>query len=240
MLIMYYSPKHIFLCLVDDRYVALDLKSDRYISFKGQRADVLGLLTASQPSDGVPDIKTAKIPKEIVEETASQLAKNGLLTRDPRCGKPFTLTKFDLPRDQLVRDTAAERTRVHIGHVWAFFAACITASKQLRRRPIEEIVNRIRERKAQHISPGYVPDNKKVRNLVIIFNKLRPLFPRNYLCTFDSIALIEFLARYKIFPTWVFGVDVDPFKAHCWVQESGIVYNDHVDLVKTHTPIMTV
>ena len=63
---------------------------------------------------------------------------------------------------------------------------------------------------------------------------------RSYLCLFDSLALIHFLARFRVFPDWVFGVTADPFEAHCWVQTGGVVLNDTVERVSAFTPIMSI
>ncbi len=73
-----------------------------------------------------------------------------------------------------------------------------------------------------------------------VFLKYRPLFPRDYLCLFDSLALVRFLSGYDLYPDWVFGVQEDPFRAHCWVQAGEVVLNDHLDNVAVYTPIMTV
>lgn len=76
--------------------------------------------------------------------------------------------------------------------------------------------------------------------LVRQFNTLRPWFPRNYLCLFDSLALLELLARYHLFPSWVFGVHAEPFEAHCWVQQHDVVLNDTLARVERFAPIMAV
>jgi hypothetical protein len=66
------------------------------------------------------------------------------------------------------------------------------------------------------------------------------LFSHRDRCLHDSLALLEFLARYDIFPDWAFGVRARPFVAHCWVQHGDIVFNDTVEHVAGYTPIMVV
>jgi hypothetical protein len=73
-----------------------------------------------------------------------------------------------------------------------------------------------------------------------VFDSLRLFYPRPYLCLFDSLALIHFLARFGLYPDWVFGVQADPFEAHCWVQAGSVVLNDTVERVSAFTPIMYV
>jgi hypothetical protein len=72
------------------------------------------------------------------------------------------------------------------------------------------------------------------------FHALRQYYPREYLCLFDSLALVEFLARYDVFPHWVFAVKMEPFGAHCWVQDGSVVLNDTVEYVREFTPIMVI
>jgi hypothetical protein len=56
---------------------------------------------------------------------------------------------------------------------------------------------------------------------------------------FDSLALVEFLAQWHIFPDWVFGVRVDPFEAHCWVQAVEVVLSDTLSFAsRWYSPIM--
>jgi hypothetical protein len=52
--------------------------------------------------------------------------------------------------------------------------------------------------------------------------------------------LLHYLAPLGIFPEWVFGVQADPFLAHCWVQQAGFVFNDQPDRVRAFSPIMVV
>ena len=77
-------------------------------------------------------------------------------------------------------------------------------------------------------------------SLVSVFDRLRWFYPRSYLCLFDALALIHFLARFHVYPDWVFGVNADPFEAHCWVQAGGIVLNDTVERVSAFTTLMSV
>ena len=81
-------------------------------------------------------------------------------------------------------------------------------------------------------------DIDRSRELVDIFGRLRSLFPRRYLCLFDSLALIEFLARYDLFPSWIFGVRLEPWAAHCWVQEAGHIFNEELEEAAGYTPVM--
>jgi hypothetical protein len=81
---------------------------------------------------------------------------------------------------------------------------------------------------------------EEARKLVGIFDRLRSLYPADYLCLFDSLALLEFLSRYKLFPSWVFAIRPAPWGAHCWVQDACTIFNDDPYNVLEYLPIMQV
>lgn len=69
------------------------------------------------------------------------------------------------------------------------------------------------------------------------FHRARPFVPIETCCLLDSIAMIHFLARQRVFARLVFGVTGNPFSAHCWVQHGDMVLNDTVGHVMSHMPI---
>jgi hypothetical protein len=125
-----------------------------------------------------------------------------------------------------------------IGCLFRFLVASLLARHYLTRRSFRETVAMVRLRKVRHINrPFNMP---QARRLCTTFDSMRLFFPSAYLCLFDSLALINFLALYRLYPDWVFGVATDPFQAHCWVQKNGIVLNDTVERISNYLPIMDV
>jgi hypothetical protein len=111
----------------------------------------------------------------------------------------------------------------------------------LRTRSLEHIVASIRKRKAlaTRTRPNF--DCARNRELVAVFNRLRPLVPQpRDAGLFSSLALIEFLALYKSFPSWVWGITKRPLCIHSWVQQGGWVFNGPVEYVLRFTPILAV
>jgi hypothetical protein len=84
------------------------------------------------------------------------------------------------------------------------------------------------------------PTLDRVSPLVAIFNSWRAFYPRDYLCLFDSLALLEFLLHYGVQADWIFGVASDPFAAHCWLQRGNVLLNDSLDRVTGFYPILAV
>lgn len=63
-------------------------------------------------------------------------------------------------------------------------------------------------------------------------------FARN--CLLDSLALDRWLTARGLAAMLVFGVKLDPFEAHCWLQVRNAILNDSYDHVSRFTPILAV
>lgn len=73
----------------------------------------------------------------------------------------------------------------------------------------------------------------------------RFLAARRYLpvkpnCLVDSLALMRFLGPLAVGTTLMFGVKLEPFAAHCWVQFESLLLNDRSDYVERFVPVRTV
>jgi hypothetical protein len=122
-----------------------------------------------------------------------------------------------------------------------FFTASAFAKFILRTWPFERVIRRVKLRKESLGRKASPLDAEQARKLVEAFLRYRVfLFSSKDECLYDSLALLEFLARYGIYPDWVFGVQTRPFAAHCWVQHGEIVFNDTVEHVTGYTPIMVI
>ena len=110
------------------------------------------------------------------------------------------------------------------------------------RPDLEAAVTQLRQA-VEHVEQQRSPrdatlDLAAARDFTTAFLRLRPLYPLDRQCLFEALALIEFLARSRIHPSWVFGVRLDPWRAHCWVQHGDVLFNDSLDEVLQYTPIM--
>jgi hypothetical protein len=106
------------------------------------------------------------------------------------------------------------------------------------KKHLREVVSAVRKRKAS--AGGDTLDLDALRRHAAIYAKLRPWYPRRYLCLYDALALVEFLARRNLFPKWVFAVQAQPFGAHCWVQAGEHLLNEVTEYALEFTPIMTI
>jgi hypothetical protein len=116
----------------------------------------------------------------------------------------------------------------------------MVARWSLKHRPIKEVVQAAHLRK-KRAATAPAADVAKLRELVTAFVHMRPLFcTARDACLLDSVTLMHFLARYGVFPTWVFGVRTEPFYAHCWVQQGDYVFNDTPDFINGFSSILVV
>jgi hypothetical protein len=122
--------------------------------------------------------------------------------------------------------------------VCAFMFASWKTARRLKRWHISRTVRIVRKRKAGAPSDPVAPE--RLKDLLDVFRKLRPWYPHDYACLFEALALAEFLAFYRIYPTWVFGVQAQPFGAHCWLEADGLLLNESLEYAGQFTAIMRV
>jgi Transglutaminase-like superfamily len=241
----YYLPNHVFFCYRGRDVAFLDLKLDEYTLLQGLQATVFQTqlvsfssehsIHRSAPTRGAEDANNCRAE----DSTVAELIANGLLTSDARKGKPIQATRAPRPDRHLLECGSPSARSVGAGHLWHFILSCAVAAYRLRFHHIQRTVAGVSHRRASaHL--GQTVDSDKGRELVKIFNALRALFPRGYLCLFDSLALLEFLARYHIYPSWIFAVRQELWGAHCWVQEGTTVFNEEIEETDEYIPIMMV
>lgn len=237
----YLLSNHVFLSVVGEHCVFLDLKKDKYLSLNRAKTKAFGRHIAGWPSDCEnDDVSRASPITSSYDSNISALANRGLLTLDPCNGKQASTVSVAVPTTALNRRDLDVTISVSTSHIVAFMVGSVRAAAMLRWRSIESIANRVERRKKSNGSSNDPLEFAETERLLAIFDTLRPFFPAEYLCLFDSLLLVEFLAQKGIYPTWVFGVRTKPWGAHCWVQQSDVVLNDYLERVRNYTPIMAI
>ncbi len=235
----YRLSKDTYFCLLDDLLVFASLQDDQYrcLSRSNTRA-ALSAIPSLQGRDAAPDSAYSDAEKKQATQVMRALVSSGLLTDDCARGKEIAPVDVPRPTSSLLPFARADSSPdCSIGHWIPFISASLGASSKLRMQSLLRTVRGVEERRRRHCTSDF-QDNDTLHQLVALFHHFRPYYVRNYLCRFDSLALVEFLARYHQFPVWVFGVRGMPFGAHCWVQEDDCVLNDSVEYVSQFTPIM--
>jgi hypothetical protein len=223
-------------CLSQDHGIFLDLKRDMYSAIP---------VPGSAGHSG--DFEPSSAVEAAFERHRDMLLSEGLITDDDETGTaidassriqraPVNLFHPDDARAFGLGGEEGDAISVSMADMTDVFAASRRASRWLRHRHISEIVEAVVTRKAQREAGGL----EDYRREVAKFRRLRPWYPRSYLCLGDALALIEFLARRALFPDWVFGVQAQPFGAHCWLQVDGVLLNENTEYAGQFTPIMAV
>jgi len=239
----YYLSRDTFLCESKSHAVFLDLRRDRYLALSPQDSLELQSLLAKEPTYKVSNHASTGGPTRHTHdyaELAHLLENEGLVVRDPSLGKSSEEQSLDEPTETLWN--AEERwPRLYWGHFLSLLAARVRAVALLRILPLQAVVRRVRARSLHGRTQVELQDVDDFRVLIKVFNLLEPMFVSGTnSCLKRSLTLIEFLSIYGLFPKWVFGVQVEPFSAHCWVQQGPAVLNDSLQHIKTFTPIMVV
>jgi hypothetical protein len=239
-----YLPNDVYLCVTQGHAVFLDLKRDKYSAVIFPPSDDAATHAAS--SSVTPSSSDDLAARLFAQRGA--LLNAGLLTTDARDGRPIAaaaiegidahLFGLDDQRAFGLTGPAAEGLGIGFAELWDFFAASRKASRDLKTKHISAVVTAVRRRKERAGAPA--TDLEKLRRLTAIFRRLRPWYPRKYLCLYDSLALVEFLARRRVYPLWVFAVQAQPFGAHCWVQNERLLLNEGTEYAGQFTPIMAI
>lgn len=246
----------VYWCQTADAIVFLDLTRDRYVGLASSELPVLRAIVS-----GWPAAKACETLKDTLEgarltTTLGTLLSSGLLSPDASPRMRLSPVATETAGALLPHTDFDRRPRLHLNHVLNFACALMGAAVSLKCRPIHRIVERVRARKEVGLATGAAPGDanpcarvpcgegsalEPVRSLTIIYKLLRIFsFTAKDACLLDSLALIEFLARYEVFPDWVFGVQTGPFAAHSWVQQGRYVLNSSVECVRAYTPILAV
>lgn len=177
---------------------------------------------------------------ETASSTLEQMLQAGYLTKIECSGKTAEPPLIRKPVSHFSRLTRDKSFRPNIGHVVRFLVGSAIADWELRFLDLEKTIRRAETKKSNNKFRDRSSDVKEMSRLVTIFLMLRPYYPRNYLCLYDSLALVKFLARYHFYPTWIYGVTTEPFKAHCWVQGGEQCFNEQIEVARIYQPIMAV
>lgn len=232
--------KDVFVCEANGHLVFLDLVRDAYSALDRNQSRLIKSAFLDFEEHAQYDLHQTNADMREVNELMRAMISAGLLTAQCEQGRVFAPPTIPVPR----RSFSIKPTEQSIGldpiDVLRFFAACLRASWALRSRTLIEIVESIRARMRPAVESAAPLDIDATERLVLIFHHLRPFYPRPYLCLYDSLAILEFLATYGIYPRWVYGVTTEPFYAHCWVQKGDVTFNEAAEVARSYTPIMVV
>ena len=222
--------------------ILMDLERDKYVAVLP--AHRLASWVRGWPVGALAPADPLRNPDGGVDALVSQMLAHGMLVTDPHVGKDAVPVSTVRPQRGLIEFDLDTRPQAGAAQLWRFARSCLRAQLALKLRPIQSIVDTVRDRKARHNAtrdPPQPADPVRLRSLVTAFARLRPIFyTLRCACLLDSLTLLHFLGAEGIHPDWVFGVKTEPFDAHCWVQQGELLLNDIPDRVRQYSPILVV
>ena len=240
----YYIPDYVHFALEGDTAIFLNLRTDQYSMLVGEQARAFSDLV-SRTADSIQRVIRLERSSQGDQSNTFQdallrdLLSNGVLTQNSSTSSDLVPSILPLPQEALVDRQMHRQEKICAKVFWTFLVSCVVAKLRLSFASIEHTVRAVRRRKhLRGISKPF--EVNEARRLVCLYNRLRPVMPHDYLCLFDSLSLLEFLARHDCYPNWVFAVQLEPWGAHCWVQYGTTVFNEDLDLARTYLPVMSV
>jgi len=234
----YFLSKDCFVCRMGCYWIILSAKRDRYLCVADAELTSIGdrLHGWRKPSDSTERPSPIAVESDKLVES---LINNGVITGNRAIGKPFAESEYPAPEDCIGASKSTTSVHISLSLILRFFLACAKVDWRLRTKALSRTLAGIERRRLRTDLSSAIGDAPHASTVIAAFQRLRPLYPRAYLCLFDSLALLEFLAGFRLLPRVVFGVVADPFQAHCWLQDGSTVINDELERVGKYKPILS-
>lgn len=236
----YWIPPHVRVCPLLASTILLDLKRNRYFGIGTHETRALSTLARNWNEVAGAGTDVDPLAPDAAITMADALIDAGLLSRDAPADRS-NLRGAALDLSGALTSAGHEVSRVtslRLAHVASFLGALAWTRRALRSRTLYSIACEVRDRKVTVRSEF---DPERAIELVGIFRRLRPhTFAARDRCLFHSLALVRFMSRHTVFPTWVIGVRAKPWGAHAWVQQDKLLLDANPEHVCEYTPILTV
>lgn len=209
----YHLRDHLSFGAVGSNIVLLDLAADRYFQLHGAESALL--------TDAVR--RTADL------SGCEVLAAQGVLSRGPGAAiapvvAPAAATSAVEETGPQIKVGWAEVARVRLGAAWS-----------LRRRGLHATIGHWRHQKAKFSGCGANADEACA--IARGYASARMLLPAARLCVPDSLALLRCLWNRGVGADLYFGVRLDPFAAHAWVQQGQTILSDSLGTVAEYRAV---
>jgi Transglutaminase-like superfamily len=228
------SP-HVRACQCDGQVVLLDLRRNRYLGLGGASHAALAGAVEGWPSPTGAEWPPPA-PADVARLTGPLLAQ-GLLTQ--LAGPSVSPIDLGRPDSSLNALDALDAAGIGTRRICSFLASAATTAWWMKCRSMYWMAQTLARRRRQRPVNSATPSRPALREMVSSYERLRPwVYTSRDQCLYDSLALINFLAREDMLARWVVGVKTQPFAAHSWVQSGGTVLNDQHERVAAYRPIL--
>jgi len=216
------SPKTSF-ALVGGQAIFMDLMHDRYLALAPEQYAALEAALCQTDARG-----TALRSLEPLVHAGLLVETEGSHELNPcaHAAPPRTSALDYVPKNLSVIRFA--------GAVWTM----LITKARLRRGTLDDAVGRLSRGKQRLVCD--TPSEKLLHSVVAAFDATRLVVSPHRQCLPRSLALAHRLTALGFRVDLVFGVAINPFNAHCWVQHRDVVLNDRLEYVSGYVPILVV
>lgn len=117
-----------------------------------------------------------------------------------------------------------------------FLCALIRTGLRFPGRPLSRLVSDA----AEGSSRSRRPDIPHALAHAAKFNRMMPFLPFRPACLFGSYLMLNYLHLRHAGADWIFGAQLFPFRAHCWLAAGPHPLNDRADNIAFYAPILRV
>lgn len=206
-------------CACGGRIVFLDLREDRYSCLpRTSEAAFNRFVHGGLERDDAPRLQP--------------LVARGMLIEDPLAPPPGPPPAVPPVLENFLDELEPLRRMLDVATA---VASQLRWTLRLRLRPLATIATMIETRVRRRPTSG-VPD-RRIARIISALECSSLVLPSANRCLVRALALHDLCCRSGVRPLLVFGVRVDPFRAHCWVQLNGKVLIGDFEQVRLFTPI---
>ena len=205
-------------CLVSGRAVFLDLTNDRYFCLHAEAERAFLAIAAGETAES---------------ENLLRLSRQGVLTPDGArraepCPRPLE------PRSSLLDEPPRSFDPWHVAMAFRQLGA---TRRVLRRHGLAATLDKLRGRRRP-----VGPDTARLaaKRVADAFSWTGIASTTTDRCLIRSIAVMQRTLQTGGGADLILGVKLEPFRAHCWVQDGEALINDRPDVVRDFTPILVV
>jgi hypothetical protein len=239
----YWLRHDVYLCVVPTAAVLMDVAQNRYFAISTADARGIASLVAGWPTDPLQIAESPAHPLDADQaaDLARKLRSMRLLTDRPDQGKtadPHILSLTDVTVGAGL-DVSLNRS-LRFSDVLKLAGAYLYALAVTRFGLLRWGI-RFAQRRKTVASAVSVDDQRQLLECVSIFRRARVfLFRARDKCLLHALFLRTFLRFYGLQTTWVFGVKVNPWGAHTWLQHGHMVVDGSPEDVRRYTPILVI
>ncbi|MEH3102197.1 lasso peptide biosynthesis B2 protein [Sphingomonas adhaesiva] len=156
-------------------------------------------------------------------------------TAPPLSGSGISITRPPVAEPVWLELASRDAPVISLRDVSRFATALLQSVLWFRNRPVRELLHRVSSRRDVKLRAEVGYDEVARR-----FDRLLAMLPVQPACLFRSFFLLNFMHLYGLGADWNFGVQLFPFRAHCWVARGNMLLNETSHAIEEYRVIHAV